>query len=55
MALIHRIEAEYPALWESWRSRLEQWRQVQGLDAEWVDDGKWRLKEGCTDHEDSNY
>ena len=55
MALIHLIEAEYPALWESWRSRLEQWQQVQGLDAEWVNDGKWRLKEGCGDHEDSNY
>jgi phosphoadenosine phosphosulfate reductase len=55
MALIHLIEAEYPALWESWRFRLEQWQQVQGLDAEWVNDGKWRLKEGCSDHEDSNY
>ena len=55
MALIHRIEAEYPGLWESWRVRLEQWQQAHGLAAEWVSDGKWRLKEGCVDHEDSNY
>jgi phosphoadenosine phosphosulfate reductase len=55
MALIHRIEAEYPGLWESWRVRLERWQQAHGLAAEWVTDGKWRLKEGFVDHEDSNY
>jgi phosphoadenosine phosphosulfate reductase len=55
MALIHRIEAEYPGLWESWRTRLEQWQLAQGLSAEWVTDGKWRLKEGCKDDEDSHY
>jgi hypothetical protein len=55
MALIHRIEAEYPGLWESWRTRLEHWQQAQGLSAEWVTDGKWRLKEGCIDDENSYY
>jgi phosphoadenosine phosphosulfate reductase len=55
MALIHRIETEYPVLWESWRARLEQWQQVQGLPAEWITEGKWRLKEGCRDDEDSHY
>jgi phosphoadenosine phosphosulfate reductase len=55
MALIHRIEAEYPGLWEGWRTRLEQWQITRGLPAEWVNDGKWRLKEGCIDHEDSHY
>ena len=55
MALIHRIEAEYPGLWESWRTRLEQWQMTRGLPAEWVNDGKWRLREGCIDHEDSHY
>jgi phosphoadenosine phosphosulfate reductase len=55
MALIHRIEAEYPGLWESWRTRLEQWQMTRGLPAEWVNEGKWRLREGCIDHEDSHY
>jgi len=55
MALIHLIEAEYPDLWESWRVRLEQWQQDRGLPADWVTLGKWRLREGCTDDEDSHY
>jgi phosphoadenosine phosphosulfate reductase len=55
MALIHLIEAEYPDLWESWRLRLEQWQQARGLSADWVTGGKWRLREGCTDDEDSHY
>ncbi|MCX6683943.1 MAG: phosphoadenosine phosphosulfate reductase family protein [Methanoregula sp.] len=55
MALIHLIEAEYPDLWESWRSRLEQWQEARGLSADWVTGGKWRLLEGCTDDEDSHY
>jgi phosphoadenosine phosphosulfate reductase len=55
MALIHLIEAKYPNLWESWRLRLEQWQQSRGLSADWVTGGKWRLREGCTDEEDSHY
>ncbi len=55
MALIHLIEAKYPELWKSWRLMLEQWQQSRGLSAEWVTEGKWRLREGCTDEEDSHY
>ncbi len=55
MALIHMIEAEYPALWETWRTRLEQWQRAHGLPEAWISDGKWRLKEGCADNEDSHY
>ena len=55
MALIHIIEAEYPDLWESWRSRLEQWQLTQGLSAEWVTEGKWRLRECGKNDEDSHY
>jgi phosphoadenosine phosphosulfate reductase len=55
MALIHMIEEEYPALWETWRTRLEQWQRAHGLPEAWISDGKWRLKEGCADNEDSHY
>jgi phosphoadenosine phosphosulfate reductase len=55
MALIHLIEADYPDLWEIWRSRLEQWQEARGLSADWITGGKWRLFEGCTDDEDSHY
>jgi phosphoadenosine phosphosulfate reductase len=55
MALIHIIESEYPGLWESWRSRLEQWQLTKELSAEWVTEGKWRIREGCKDDEDSHY
>jgi phosphoadenosine phosphosulfate reductase len=55
MALIHRIEADYPALWQGWLDRLERYRQAHGLPVEWVTEGRWRLVEGETDEEDSHY
>jgi len=55
MALIHMIESDYPQLWETWRTQLEQWQQAQGLASDWITGGKWRIKEGCTDDEDSHY
>ncbi|MDD1700289.1 MAG: phosphoadenosine phosphosulfate reductase family protein [Methanoregula sp.] len=55
MALIHLIETEYPGLWENWRTQLVQWQQARGLPEEWITGGKWRLKEGTRDAEDSNY
>src|SRR5512137_782461 len=44
MALIHMIEAEYPGLWQGWLDRLDQYRQAHGLPAEWVTEGRWRLR-----------
>lgn len=55
MALIHRIEAEYPDLWRGWLSRLEQYRRIHGLPREWVTEGRWRLAVGGTDEKDSHY
>jgi phosphoadenosine phosphosulfate reductase len=55
MALIHMIEAEYPHLWESWRTQLEQWQEAKGLAPDWIAAGKWRIKEGCENSEDSHY
>jgi phosphoadenosine phosphosulfate reductase len=55
MALIHMIEAEYPALWAAWHSRLEEWQQKTGLSPEWIHEGGWRLREECPDEEDSHY
>jgi phosphoadenosine phosphosulfate reductase len=55
MALIHLIETEYPELWKYWRERLEGWQQAEGLPAEWVTGGRWRLAEGTADDENSHY
>ena len=55
MALIHRIETAYPALWQGWTEQLERYRQAHSLPEEWVTRGKWRLVEGGTDEEDSHY
>jgi phosphoadenosine phosphosulfate reductase len=55
MALIHGIEAEYPALWAGWQLQLEAWQQKQKLSPEWISEGRWRLREGETDEEDSHY
>jgi phosphoadenosine phosphosulfate reductase len=55
MALIHMIEEDYPALWKGWTEKLAGWQQVQGLPPAWVTEGRWRLKEGGKDDEDSHY
>jgi phosphoadenosine phosphosulfate reductase len=55
MALIHMIEEDYPLLWTGWIAKLEGWRKEQGLPSEWVTEGRWRLKEGGKDDEDSHY
>ena len=55
MALIHRIEADYPDLWQGWLDRLETYREAHGLPDEWITAGQWRLKEGCADEADSHY
>jgi phosphoadenosine phosphosulfate reductase len=55
MALIHMIETEYPVLWADWRLQLEEWQQREGLSPEWVSEGRWRLRQGCADDEDSHY
>jgi len=44
MALIHMIEAEYPALWQGWLDRLEQYREAHGLPAGM---GDGRKMEAC--------
>ncbi len=55
MAMIHLIADEYPGLWKDWTLRLGAWQQGQGLPAEWVTEGRWRLREGGRDDEDSHY
>ena len=55
MALIHRIAEDYPALWQDWTRKLSAWQQSQGLPAEWVTEGRWRLREGECDDADSHY
>ena len=55
MALIHGIESDYPELWKGWVSRLDEWRIQNNLPAEWISEGRWRLKEGSRDDEDSHY
>ena len=34
---------------------LAGWQESQGLPAEWITEGKWRLKEGSCDEADSHY
>ena len=55
MALIHGIEVAYPALWAGWRSQLEEWQEKHNLPPEWITKGRWRLREGCINEEDSHY
>jgi phosphoadenosine phosphosulfate reductase len=55
MALIHMIEERYPGLWQGWQNRLEQYRGDHNLPADWVTNGKWRIRAACTDEDDSHY
>ena len=55
MALIHTIEKDYPELWKGWTAELEKYRVEHGLPEEWVSQGKWRIREGACDEEDSHY
>ena len=54
MALIHMIADDYPDLWQDWTARLAGWQESQGLPAEWITEGRWRLMEG-SDDADSHY
>ena len=44
LAVMERIRALHPALWAEWEEILEEWRERQGLPAEWVARGLWRRK-----------
>ena len=55
MALVHMIAEEYPSLWQDWTRRLSEWQQSHMLPAEWITEGRWRLKEGESDDADSHY
>jgi phosphoadenosine phosphosulfate reductase len=55
MALIHMIAERYPDLWERWRGYLEDWRKGAGLQEDWIEHGRWRMREGVRDEEDSDY
>jgi len=55
MALLHGIESDYPDLWQGWLSKLEEYRRENNLPMEWITEGRWRLKEGSKDEENSHY
>jgi len=55
LAHIHMIEDAYPDLWQDWLCHLKAWQEKQGLPEDWITDGKWRIREGCKDEEDSHY
>jgi hypothetical protein len=45
MALIHLIETDFAGLWKGWQEHLETLRREQGLLAEWIENGAWRIRE----------
>jgi phosphoadenosine phosphosulfate reductase len=53
MALIHRIETEYPSLWQGWMEQLSRWQDTHNLPAGWAGSGRWRVRQG-QEHEDSS-
>lgn len=55
MALIHMIAEAYPDLWQDWTGQLLLWKEERGLPKTWITEGRWRLREGGRDDEDSHY
>jgi phosphoadenosine phosphosulfate reductase len=54
MALIHRIESDYPVLWKGWMEHLTRWQEMHGLPGNWASSGKWRIREGSGNEDDRN-
>ncbi|OPY35928.1 MAG: hypothetical protein A4E35_02204 [Methanoregula sp. PtaU1.Bin051] len=54
MAMIHRIESGYPLLWDRWAHHLNHWQEKQNLPADWACTGRWRVREGFQNEEDSD-
>lgn len=54
MAMVHRIEAEYPSLWQGWMSQLVQWQDAHNLPPDWASGGRWRIQKGQDYDDDSN-
>jgi len=52
-AVLKRIRAAYPDLWEEWEGRLRSWQQDHGLPEAWVRDDGWRRKGSGSDEDDS--
>jgi len=53
MALIHRIESAYPALWQGWMQQVSRWQDTHAMGKDWAVSGGWRIRQG-QDHEDSS-
>ncbi len=53
VAVLRQIEASHPALWQEWRTRLEDWQREKGLPDSWTGEARWRMK-GVPGEEDNN-
>ena len=54
MAVIEDIRRRYPDLWGTWEQRLQDWRKDHGLPPAWIDEMRWRLREGVADESASH-
>ena len=54
VAVLEDIKKSYPDLWDTWELKLKTWREDHGLPAAWIDEMRWRIKEGVADEADSN-
>jgi phosphoadenosine phosphosulfate reductase len=54
MALIHRIELQYPTLWNGWMEKVSRWQDMHGLPSDWAGRGHWRIRKGREYEDDSN-
>jgi len=45
IAVLEEIGRNHPALMQSWNSRLEEWRKIQGFPPEWTTESRWRKKD----------
>jgi len=52
VAVIEEIRSRYPGLWSSWHARLAGWKESRGLPDDWLDQMKWRIREGQTPEAD---
>lgn len=53
-ALLVRIKAAYPDLWQGWTERLSAWGDAHGMPEDWAAEDKWRIR-GSGAYEDDSY
>jgi phosphoadenosine phosphosulfate reductase len=55
LAVLGKIKQEVPDHWKEWETKMEEWRQKQGLPESWMSEGNWRVRGDRKDEEPESF